>query len=107
MNSKISHLNCEDAICLLDGSTTDIKIRSYALHSFRHIDYAELMCYMPFLIFSMRYENIENSKIGNFVIEMCISTIEPNQLEICNEVYFEFCTQMDPNRINDNNDDEF
>ncbi|AYV78481.1 MAG: phosphoinositide 3-kinase [Edafosvirus sp.] len=92
-------LTCEDAISLLNEDIKYTKIREYAISSFKNIPYNELVCYIPFLIFSMKYEDIEEkSVIGMFLIEKCKDE-EKFKMDLCNELYWELHIQLehDPN----------
>ena len=88
-------LTCEDAISLLNDTIKDVRIRQYAIESFKKLDYKEFICYLPFLVFSIRYESTENSVIGNFLISKCVKENGPTKLELCNELYWELQIQID------------
>jgi hypothetical protein len=91
---KYDSMTCEDALNLLNENITSTEIRKLAISCFDRINYSELICYLPFLIFCMRYESIENSVIGEFIINICM---KPNidQLTLCSEVFWEFNVQLD------------
>ena len=94
-------LTPEDATNLLNNNVKDTAIRKFAIRSFANIDNSELICYIPFLVFSIRYESIENSIIGDFLISKCVEEIasvrnkEHSAIELCNEIYWEFQIQIE------------
>jgi hypothetical protein len=111
-------LNCADSVSLLDGDIKDKKIREYATMSYYHVSVDELLCYLPFLVYSMRHESIENSVIGIFLVNKCTSQkeLESNkyasdtklnrkeQIELCNEVYWELTLQIEDTNTKGTND---
>ena len=81
-----TELNYEDAISLLNDDILDADIRQFAMTGFNNVSFDELICFIPFLVFSMRYESLSNFIIGSFLIAKCKEYVK---VEFYNEIYWE------------------
>ncbi len=89
--NNICGLNCDDAINLLTQNISHMAIRNYAIGQFNSVPYNELIFYLPFLVFAMRYETIENSVVGTWLINKCKNKRRAvDKVKFCNEVFWEF-----------------
>lgn len=93
-------LDKEDALSLLNKTMIDPLIRDYAISCFSNLVIDELICYLPYLVVSMKYETLEKPIIGNFLINKCkqISDIE-TKFNFCNDLFWEFQINMANNNF--------
>jgi len=67
------NLKAEDSIQLLYANITNYKIRQHALKCLRKTSREELLCYLPFLVYHVRYElffeDYHNKLISRFLID--------------------------------------
>lgn len=89
-----------DALNLLTEHITSTPIRKYAVSCFEDIG-LDIINFLPFLVFNMRHETIENSVIGVFLIDYCkAEQNDDNQLILCNELFWEFVVHIEQNLSN-------
>jgi hypothetical protein len=106
-DGKIHNLSCSRMMCsrncyknyvpitesieLLTDNITDDTIRKYAITRFIGITHQELLCYIYFLVFNMRYEVCETFIIGNYLLNRVSNSSCSNseQLELSNEILWE------------------
>jgi len=83
-------LDKEDALCLLNKTMVDPLIREYAISCFAKLHIDELLCFLPYLVVSMKYETLEKPIIGNFLIDKCKNiTDNETKFNFCNDLYWE------------------
>jgi len=90
-----SSISAEDSLCLLDKTINSKIIKKFIIVYLDLASIEELTNYLPFLIHYMKYETIEDSIIGNYLINKCIffsypcnNKIDNNKLYFINEVYW-------------------
>lgn len=87
-------LKAEDSIQLLYANITNYKIRQYALNCLRNTPREELLCYLPFLVYHIRYElffdNYQNKLISKFLLDKS----QENRV-FALETYWEIYSQID------------
>lgn len=85
------YLRPEDALTLLDRTVQSRPIRELAIRYLRLASNWELRCYLPLLVHYMRYEPIDGSIVGNFIISRCTETVDTEELDLeyMNDVYWQ------------------
>jgi phosphatidylinositol 3-kinase len=84
--NKYNNISIEDLLNLLTPNISNNIIRKYAISQFYHLSIEELIYYLPFLVFNMRFDTI--SEISSFLLDMSIKR-DDNQLVFCNELFWE------------------
>lgn len=92
-----NNLSTEDCLNLLDKSIKSRMIKNFVIKYFDNENIQELTCYIPFLVHYMKYEVIEDSIIGKYLINKCINYSQPSngnkidgkKIIFINEFYWE------------------
>lgn len=90
-------LMAEDCLNLLNKSIKSQIIKKYAISYLESANITELTCYIPFFVHHMKYESIENSVIGEYLINKCITYANPinNRIDSKSIIFInEFYWQM-------------
>lgn len=81
-----SMMSAEDSLTLLNSNIKSKFIRKYAMYFISKAPIEKIICFIPFLVNRMAYETIENSIIGNYLINLCI---EKKDLNLSNQIYWQ------------------
>jgi hypothetical protein len=82
-----SQLTPEDALTLLNSKIKSKFIRKYAMHFISKAPLDRVSCYLPYLINKMSCETIEDSVIGNYLINICL---QYKDVTLANQIYWQF-----------------
>jgi len=85
-------LKAEDCIQLLYPEITNYTIRNYAVECLKKTSIEELLCYLPFLIYHIRYELFHENNYTKLISNLLITKSKSNHL-FALEAYWELYSQ--------------